>query len=197
MNLSDIANYAQIVSIPLTILIWLITRERFVKFWKKWFVLILVIALIIGLIGLWKVNWLQWLQWLQYQITWPVWALMLLSLSGLAIAFSIRALTGSLGRIPDHSLYISDNVFGIEWHWCYQGDALYTKNFAPFCPNRECSCMLDPARRSSYQAIDDVILVCDHCGFTKDFECNWDTLIRKVVKEIDRRIRTGEFKKTM
>lgn len=186
MNISDIANYAQIVSIPLTILIWLITRERFVKFWKKWFVLILVIVLIIGLLGLWKANWLKWLQ---YQITWPVWVLILLPLSGLAIAFLIRALTGSL--------YISDNVYGIEWYWCYQGDKLDIKSFVPFCPNRECSCRLDPARSSSYQAIDDVTLVCDHCGFKKDFECNWDKLIWKVVKEIDRRIRTGEFKKVL
>lgn len=194
MNISDIANYAQIISIPLTILIWLITRERFVKFWKKWFVLILVIALIIGLIGLWKANWLKWLQ---YQITWPVWALILLSLSGLAIASLIRALTDSLDRIPEHFLYISDNVFGVEWHWRYREGKLYEKYFEPFCPNRECSCMLDPVQRSAYQAIDDVTLVCDHCGFKKDFECNWDKLIWKVVKEIDRRIRTGEFKKVL
>lgn len=192
MNISDIANYAQIISIPLTILLWLITRERFVKFWKKWFVLISVIVLIIGLIGLWKANLLKWLQ---YQITWPVWALILLSLSGVVIASSIRALTNSLGRIPEHFLYISDNVFGVKWRWRYQEGKLYEKYFEPFCPNAECSCMLEPVRRSAYQAIDDVTLVCDHCGFTKDFKYNWDQLRWKVVKEIDRRIRTGEFKK--
>ena len=194
MNISDIANYAQIISIPLTILLWLITRERFVKFWKKWFVLISVIVLIIGLIGLWKANLLKWLQ---YQITWPVWALILLSLSGLVIASLIRALTDSLGRIPEHFLYISDNVFGVEWHWRYQEGKLYEKYFEPFCPNVECSCILEPVRRSAYQAIDDVALVCDRCGFTKDFEYNWDQLRWKVVKEIDRRIRTGEFKKVL
>lgn len=191
ISLSDLANYAQIASIPITILTWLVTRERLAKFWKKWFVVIVPIVLITGVVGLWQKGWLRWLQ---FQITWPVWALILLSLSGITISLLIRVMSTLLDRTPDHFLYVADNVFGVEWHWHYLSGKLYDNNFVPYCPNRECRCQLDPQRRSGFRAIDDITLVCDHCGFTKSFDCNWEQLLWKVVKEIDRRIRTGEFR---
>ena len=34
--LSDLANCAMIVSLPIMIITWLVTREHFAKFWKRW-----------------------------------------------------------------------------------------------------------------------------------------------------------------
>lgn len=193
VSISDLANIATIVSVPLTILTWLFTRERLAKFWKKWFKWILGIVVIGGIWGLWRLGWLNWLQ---YRFLCPVWGLILLFLSGLAIVACILAIATFL-RTNDHFSYLSDNIFGIEWQWRWQGGKLYKHNLMSFCPRRKCSCRLDPQEMSGYRAIDDISLVCDHCGFTKHFDCNWDELKWKVIKEIDRRIRTGESKENL
>jgi len=194
ISLDDLGNIATIVNIPLLILTWFFTREHFAKFWKKWFKWILVIAVFTTTLFLWHKGWLNWLQ---YRFACPVWALILLSMGGLAIASFIMFLIALLNRTPDHSLYLSDNIFGIEWCWQPQGRTLHEDDLVPYCPTPGCSCRLDPLELSGYQVVDDISLVCDHCGFKKDFDCNWDTLRWKALKEIDRRIRTGEFKERL
>ena len=191
ISISDLANIATILSLPLTIFTWLFTRERFSKFWKKSLKWILVIVAVIAVVGLWRMGWLNWLQ---YEFMCPVWLLILLSFSGLSVALCVLAVCYFLNRTPDYFSYVSDNIFGIKWQWRWQAGKLREHNLVPFCPRQECSCRLDPQEMSGYQAIDDISLVCDHCGFTKRFDCNWDELRWKVVKEIDRRIRKEEFK---
>lgn len=191
ISISDLANIATILSLPVTILTWLFTRERFAKFWRKWIRWILVIVAAIAVVGSWRMGWLNWIQ---CKFMCPVWLLILLSFSGLTVALCVLALCNFLSRAPDYFSYISDNIFGIDWRWHWQKGKLREHNLVPFCPRRECSCRLDPQEMSGYRAVDDISLVCDHCGFTKHFDCNWDELRWKVVKEIDRRIRTEEFK---
>jgi len=194
ISINDLANIATIVTIPLIILTWLFTREHFAKFWKKWFKLILFVLLGFTTAFLWQKGLLNWLH---YQFSCPVWALILLSISGLAIASFIIVVITFLNRTPDHSLYLSDNIFGIEWCWALRGHTVQKDTLVPYCPKPECSCRLEPLELSGYEVIDNISLVCDHCGFRKDFDCNWDTLRWKVYKEIDRRVRTGEFKKSV
>jgi hypothetical protein len=194
ISISDLANIATIVSVPLTILTWLLTRDHFTKFWKKWLKWILTIVVVIGIVGLWHMGWLNWLQ---YRFPCPVWVLILLPLAGLAIVSCIIAAIALLDRTPDRLSYLSDHIFGVEWHWQCPGGKLREYSLVPYCPKSGCSCQLDPREMSGYQAIGDISLVCDHCGFRKDFDCNWDELKWKVIKEIDRRIRTGEFKEML
>ncbi len=73
-SLVGLANIAQIISVPLTLLAWLITRERFAEFWQKRGKPILAIAVILTVVALWHIGWLNWLQ---YQVAWPVWGLLL------------------------------------------------------------------------------------------------------------------------
>lgn len=194
ISISDLANIATILSVPLAILTWLLTRERFAKFWKKRLKWILVIVAVIAIAGLSRMGWLNWLQ---HKFMCPVWVLILLSFSGLVIALCVLAVCYFLNRTSDHFSYVSDNIFGIEWQWCWQAGKLYKNNLVPICPKPRCSCRLDPREMSGYQAIDDISLICDHCGLRKDFDCDWDELRWKVIKEIDRRVRTEEFKERL
>ena len=74
LSLADLGNIAAIISVPLTLLTWLVTRERFAGFWKKQGKLILAITVVLAAVALWRIGWLNWLQ---YQVTWPIWGLLL------------------------------------------------------------------------------------------------------------------------
>jgi hypothetical protein len=78
MSLAQIQNIVTIVApllaLVLTIVTWLVTRERFAEFWKKWFKRILIIVVVLaGIVFLWQMGWLQ------QSITWPLWWLLLYS----------------------------------------------------------------------------------------------------------------------
>ena len=76
LTLDDLANIAQIVSVPLMLLIWLVTRERFTQFWRKLFKPILAVTAVLAILGIWRLGWLEWLQ---IRISWPIWGLLLYS----------------------------------------------------------------------------------------------------------------------
>lgn len=69
-TLSDIANWAQILAVPIALLAWLVTGDRFAKFWKCWFRLIFGFVL---LLALWAFLRFGWLSWLTKSISIPVW----------------------------------------------------------------------------------------------------------------------------
>ena len=48
---------------------------------------------------------------------------------------------------------------------------------------------------NSYRYVHPVSVNCPHCGFKKVFDWDFDTVKRKVHYEIERRIRTGEYRK--
>jgi hypothetical protein len=99
-QLQDIATIVTIVSgiftvlgTIVTILTWLIPREKLGKFWHRWRGLILKIAgaitAVSGAILLWRIGWLSWLQ---APVTLPVWGLVALSGVLLLVAVGCRRL---------------------------------------------------------------------------------------------------------
>jgi hypothetical protein len=75
LTLADLSSIATIIGVLLTLLTWLVTRERLAEFWKKRGKLILAIIVILAMMEfLWRMGWLNWLQ---YQVTWPIWRLLL------------------------------------------------------------------------------------------------------------------------
>jgi uncharacterized membrane protein len=86
LSLDKLANIAQIISVPLTILVWLFTREKFAEFWRKRGRVILAITVVLALVALWRIGWLNWLQ---YQVTWPIWGLLLYPLVLLCVLVGI------------------------------------------------------------------------------------------------------------
>jgi amino acid transporter len=89
LSLANLANIAQIISVPLTLLVWLVTRERFAEFWKKRGKLVLAITVVLAVATLWRIGWLNWLQ---YQVTWPIWGLLLYPFVLLCVLVGIVAL---------------------------------------------------------------------------------------------------------
>ena len=192
VTVSDLANYAQILSVPLTVLAWLVTKERFAKFWKKRLKIIFTAFGIITLIGLWRLGWLSWLS---FRVSWPIWSLILLSFSWLAVARGIAAFDNLFRKEVNELDYTTDEIFGVEWNWCYVRGQLKQTELAAFCPNQQCACRLE--QRSSSDERVYVSLICEHCGFVKHFEWSRQELNRRVVLEIERRLRTGEFKRRL
>jgi len=91
MNLSRIESIVTIIvtliTPLLTLLTWLVTREKFVDFWKKWFKTILNVALAVSAIMLsWRVGWLNWLS---NTVTWPIWGLILFAVGVLLLPILI------------------------------------------------------------------------------------------------------------
>jgi hypothetical protein len=117
-RLEDIANVVTILGLPLMVLTWLITRERFSKFWNKRRRLILAIAGVVSVMSaailLWRKGWLAWLQ---HPVTWPVWGLILYSIglffSPVVIYFVYRVWVrgGKVASLPDY--YVK---YGARWY---------------------------------------------------------------------------------
>jgi len=89
LTLDDLANIAQIVSVPLMLLIWLVTRERFTQFWRKLFKPILAVTAVLAILGIWRLGWLEWLQ---IRISWPIWGLLLCSVIPVVIVLALTFL---------------------------------------------------------------------------------------------------------
>lgn len=115
-TLADLANLAAIVSVPLMLFTWLVTRERFAAFWKKRFKPILIIMVFAGLIGLWRIGWLNWVQ---YQVILPIWVLLLypMLIFGLIVSLGLLAF-----YIYDRRNPIQDQsqnyytIYGARWY---------------------------------------------------------------------------------
>ena len=88
-TLSDFADIAQILSVPVALFIWGVSRKRFVEFWRKWLSLIMAGSILFALAGLWRIGWLNWLQFRAY---WPLWGLILLGLSSFALGTGVCGL---------------------------------------------------------------------------------------------------------
>jgi hypothetical protein len=170
LALSDMANWAQILSLPVSVALWYFTREKAAKFWKKYLKVILSAFAILTLITFSRVGWLDWLT---HEVTWPVWALMLLGLSVPVVALLILWLRSLLEKQPesrDYLLYVSDNIDGIEWHWSYSEGQLDDFRLSAFCSNHECSCRLEAQLQRIIPP--EISLKCNHCGYVKDFRCD-------------------------
>lgn len=113
------------------------------------------------------------------------------------ILVSVLTLRLAARREPTPSDYTADTIFGIDWRWRYLAGKIDDEEFSPFCPQPRCKSRLEIRRRSAYSAIDSIALHCPHCGFTQDFDFDWSQLQRRAAIEVERRIRTGEFKKVL
>ncbi len=201
MTLSDYASWASILSLPLSVVLWLFTRESAAKFWKNWFGWILFGGFVLGLAAAWHLGWLSWLT---KPVAWPVWGLILFGVGSFILPLFCWVLMKLFGEQSivsqlDWHNYVNDEVFGVSWHWNYLGDKL-NDDLSAFCPNHNCKCRLRselnrnaPFNPSRYES--PVSLVCPRCGFQKDFDSDFESIKRDVLFEIERRLNTKEFLK--
>jgi hypothetical protein len=201
MTLTDYASWASILSLPLSVVLWLFTRESAAKFWKEWFGWIFLGAIILVLFAAWHMGWLSWLA---KPITWPMWGLILLGLGSFVLPLLCFGLIKLFSEQPiisqlDWHNYVDDEIFGVSWNWNYFGDKLGSE-LSAFCPRQDCKCRLkselnNNARFNPSRYDFPISLICSRCGFRKDFDSDFESLKRDVFFEIERRLNTKEFLK--
>lgn len=153
-----------------------------------------------GLLVTWIANGapLSWLEWTWSVITMPVTIPLWLLLLGGGICVLLFPLSGMFyevafcegddeNREPEWKKYREDLIFGIKWRWGFRNDRLYTPSLQPYCPNCEHDLKMDDWH-------------CPNCDFQKNPErelgkplSSGETLHNRVVREVLRRARTGEY----
>ena len=123
--------------------------------------------------------------------------LILISSFVLGMFYLRRLLRGSLSE-PPWEQYISDTIFDIQWGWQWHYYKLsYLTALCPKCSNR-----LDFENTYVQNNIRSLkpgcIFICDNCDFKREFpRKSVSEILLKIKKEVDRRIRTGEFKQIL
>lgn len=195
ISLSNIASVASILSIPVMLIIWLVTKDRFSSWWQKWSKYILLGGFIVAIFAAHKMRWLDWL-WDKY--VYPVWLIILIGSSGFLIILLVKIfsdfIADSSEEVPDFFKYTHDIIFDISCQWSYKNEKIDNYSLSFFCVNKNCSCRLDVeiSRISDY-----IVVLCPHCGFRKQFNMSVENFKRSVVIEIERRLRTGEYKNSI
>ena len=185
------ANWAQILGVPIAIISWLVTKERFAKFWKRfgW-----LIFFALGVLAAYRFGWLRWLS---ERFALPLWTIILLFLSGPFLFGSLIGLVSLYQKTTaPHREYQQDEVFGVDWQWQYEGNHFDVFSFWGSCPNCRCRLTIRESMEGTILfSMDGTVLFCQHCGFSRTFpEQSLDNLKRSVAIEIERRIRTGEYR---
>lgn len=125
----------------------------------------------------------------------PNWLLTVLSLSAILTLCFLLLVIFPARETPDWRSYTSDNFFGILWFWQFSaGGQLYAEDIQPRCP--KCLSVLEPAYDMHYKVTTEFAFVCDHCDFKRQFFDLHD-LRRKIIKEVDRKIVSGEYKSVL
>jgi hypothetical protein len=200
MKLEKWSWVAGIVAAIAGIVAWLVDRNDFIAFCKTSGKIIITPFSIA-------------FNWLAHPVTWPVWALILIGISGLAVVAVLFYFFGRVSEAQpepetlDPLNYRADEIFGVEWIWSYIYGKLNVNDLSAFCPKKSCMCRLtmqeNPERMSVRQGgfggsvYIPVSFTCTTCGFTRQFDSDWKKLKNDVFLEIERRIRTGEFQQRM
>jgi hypothetical protein len=127
----------------------------------------------------------------------PVWLLVLLCGLVATLWLILKRAAGSrssLEWVDVEDVYTQDRFFGAVWRWHYY--AGQPSGLAPFCPT--CDMQLVYHNDGVYYAAGvHTILICERCQRgVGEFEGDYDQLERRLVREIQRKIRTGEHKQS-
>jgi len=203
MKLEKWSWVAGIVGAIIALLAWLVDRNDFISFCKAtWRVIATPFLFIYHL--------------LTHPVTWPVWAFILIVVAIFAVIALLFYFFGSVSEArpladlqsQDPMNYKSDEIFGVEWIWSYVYGRLNEKDLSAFCPRKNCMCRLTLQRHPHRQhvrqsphgyggeVVTPVSFTCPTCGFSRDFNDDWESLKHSVFIEIERRIRTGEFQQS-
>jgi hypothetical protein len=219
MNLETMSWFAAVLAIPVMFLTWLFKPKEFIAFCKNCWGLFFATFVVIALIAAWIRGWFNWLI---HPATLPVWVLILLVCLGMLIAFAVWLVVKSLNKQPlpeirpnwppvqeparpaqpaqpDWHNYISDELFGVLWRWSYIGNTINDSALVAFCPKQGCMNRLEsgfspenPHMHLSLYGIADT-MACHRCGFKKHFDCDHETLKRRVMDEIERLVNTRQY----
>lgn len=124
----------------------------------------------------------------------PVWLLVLLSLAAavLLLVGFVRLVQAFTLRETTWYDYKSDRFFEMVWRWAYSSSG-NIQDLCCFCPNDDT--VLVPVAQWNP---DRVVFRCDTCRSEfGPIESDFKEAIRKVKRQIDRKLRTDEWKQTV
>lgn len=121
------------------------------------------------------------------------------------LAIFILALVGSINiyltlkvepEEPQFKSYIEDLIHGAKWRWSWVGNQV--SNVWCFCPRCDATLVYDDSScRSLYSDVNKTDFICENCGRSVVASItggDMDYATSAIRREIDRRLRTGEYK---
>lgn len=225
MNLEKMSWLAGIVAVPVMLLTWFFKPKEFVSFCKDSWKFVLAMFFVVALVTAWIRSWFNWLTHPVTLPLWVLILLLgLLFVFGvLLIAASLkkpllqietdrttspaqeptRPAQPAQPTQPDWHNFVSDEIFGVLWRWSYSGNTILDYDLTAFCPRTGCMNRLEiefdpqnPNIPRQYLTIPES-MTCHHCGFKCHFDCDRQTLQKRVINEIERLINTGQYVQRM
>jgi hypothetical protein len=129
----------------------------------------------------------------------PGWALLIVfsfALIGLVhIFFIMKGETRS--EEPKYKLYIEDYLHGSNWRWEWIGNQISSSSIRCFCPKCDATLVYDDRSCRDFMGEQVTHFFCENCDRKITTISGGDIYHVKgvVLREIDRRFRTGEYKK--
>jgi hypothetical protein len=122
----------------------------------------------------------------------PNWGLYLLVLAAIHTAINlIRRLRKPKG--PNVTAYTQDTFLGLIWRWSYISN--HPHNPWAFCPYCDTMLIYSEQRDFYSRNVEHTMLTCETCNREMlTHEGDKDYLVNKILRQIDRIIRTGEWK---
>jgi hypothetical protein len=131
---------------------------------------------------------------LSWRIPTPLWLLALLVIPTIAIVVIAVAAFLTPAHVPEFYSYTEDRLFNAIWRWQYGSSGIW--DLASFCQSCESRLVYSDTRALYGPTL--TKLICEHCSREiTETEGDYDYLEARVKREIDRRIRTGEYKRSL
>ncbi|MFZ1036490.1 MAG: hypothetical protein WAU61_03575 [Smithella sp.] len=127
----------------------------------------------------------------------PGWAWFILFILALVSIINIYSSIKGKTEEPEFKKYVEDLIFGAKWRWKWVDNRI--SNLWCYCPHCEAILVYDDSScRSILLDVNKTDFLCEHCGnivVATIAGGNKSYAIGAVGREIDRRIRTGQYKK--
>lgn len=97
---------------------------------------------------------------------------------------------------PEFKSYIEDLIHGAKWRWNWVGNQV--SNVWCFCPRCDATLVYDDSSCHRFSDTNKTDFICENCGHSVVASItggNKDYATGAIRREIDRRVRTGEYKK--
>ena len=140
-----------------------------------------------GLVWCWKALFVS------YSL--PGWLLLIISLLALFAIMCIFLIIKE-NKSPEFKAYTEDLLFNVKWRWNWSQNKI--DNLWCYCPSCDATLVYDDRTcRSFYSDIKKTDFICENCNSKVVSSVNGgdkNYVIGAAKREIDRRIRTGEYK---
>ncbi|MDZ4298791.1 MAG: hypothetical protein U0998_06000 [Moraxellaceae bacterium] len=163
-----------------------------------------IVLLFIPVLRGYVVNFLSWL-WSGVVWCWeslvasyslPGWAWLVISIFALKGLVNIYLAIKRESEQPEFKKYIEDHIHGAIWRWSWVGNQI--TNVWCYCPRCDATLVYnDSSCRNYLTDIKKTDFICENCGHrvvASIIGGDKDYATSAIMREIDRRIRTGEYK---